>query len=295
MLGELLALLSALAWATVGVVMGFLVRGLDPFAITAARLLLGTLFQTPVLLAVAVAGGLGPLPLGGLALLAASGVVSLGIGDSLYVVSLPYIGVSRAHPISITLFPLFTFIVAATVLGETITRLTLAGSCLIIAGVIVVVASGGAVRQGPRDAAADMRRGVLLLVVAAALWAAGFALLKLGLAGMSSMAAGYTRLLAGGLFLAGLLWWRGRPLGVERRPGRQWAGLVWIGLMTAVSTGFLVVVAVKYAGAAKVSVLNATSPLFALPLAFLFLGERIGWRTVVGTALALAGTWLVVL
>ncbi|MEE9202945.1 MAG: DMT family transporter [Dehalococcoidia bacterium] len=293
MLGESFALLSALAWATVGVVMAFLVRGMDPFAIVAVRLLLGSLFLSPLLLVMALGGGLGPLPLGPLALLVASGVLSLGIGDSLYVSSLPHIGVSRAHPISITLFPLFTFILAATLLDEAITPSTLGGSFLIIAGIVIVVLSGRAARQGP-GAVGGGRRGVVLVVVAAALWAVGFALLKLGVHDVDPVVAGYTRLLAGGLFLAGLLLWRRPRLGLRWRAGRQWAGLVWIGLMTAFSTGLLVVLAVKYAGAAKVSVLTSVSPLFALPLAVLFLGERLTWRTVAGTLLALAGTYLVV-
>ncbi len=285
-------MLSALAWATVGVVMAFLARSMDPFAIVAVRLLLGSLFLSPILLVMAIGGGLGTLPVGAVALLVASGVVSLGIGDSLYVASLPHIGVSRAHPISITLFPLFTFIVAATWLGEVITPSTLAGSALIIVGVILVVLSGKAKLRHPVPAS-HSSRGILLVVVAAALWAAGFGFLKLAVFDVNPATAGYVRLLSGGLFLLGFMLFRKRPLRLQRRSGWQWASLVWIGLMTAFSTGLLVVLAVKYAGAAKVSVLTSTSPLFALPLAFLFLGERINWRTGLGTALAITGTYLV--
>ena len=292
MIGEYLALLSALAWATVGVVMAFLVRSMDPFTIVAVRLMLGSLFLSPIVLTMIVGGGLGPLPAGAVALLVASGVVSLGIGDSLYVASLPHIGVSRAHPISITLFPLFTFTIAATWLGEVITPSTLAGSALIIVGVILVMLSGRAKLRYPGPTSRGSR-GMLLVLVAAALWAAGFGFLKLAVFDVDPVTAGYVRLLSGGLFLMGLMFFRKRPLGIQHRPGRQWAGLVWIGLMTAFSTGLLVVMAVKYAGAAKVSVLTSTSPLFALPLAFLFLGERINWRTGLGTVLAITGTYLV--
>ncbi|MDP6783823.1 MAG: EamA family transporter, partial [Dehalococcoidia bacterium] len=64
MIGEYLALLSALAWATVGVVMAFLVRSMDPFTIVAVRLMLGSLFLSPIVLTMIVGGGLGPLPAG---------------------------------------------------------------------------------------------------------------------------------------------------------------------------------------------------------------------------------------
>ncbi|MDP2953121.1 MAG: DMT family transporter [Chloroflexota bacterium] len=293
-LGESFALLAALAWATVGIVMAFLVRSLNSFAIVAARLLLGILFLSPALLVKGLEGGISLPPAGTLTLLVASGVVSLGIGDSLYVMSLPLIGVSRAHPISITLCPLFTFILAATLLGENITSATIAGSCLVIGGVLLVVLSGRALRQ-TSEAVEQGPRGLIMVMTAAALWAVGFALLKLGVTGVDPVVGGYIRLLAGGVFLIGILLWRRPRLNLRQLTGWQRRGLVWIGLMTALSPGFLVVTAVKYAGAAKVSVLTSTSPLFALPLAVLFLGERLTWRTVLGTVLAIAGTCLVVL
>jgi drug/metabolite transporter (DMT)-like permease len=50
---------------------------------------------------------------------------------------------------------------------------------------------------------------------------------------------------------------------------------------------------VYYAGAAKASVINATSPLFGLPLSLVFLHERITRRIALGTALTVLGIWLV--
>ena len=48
------------------------------------------------------------------------------------------------------------------------------------------------------------------------------------------------------------------------------------------------------AGAAKTAILASTAPVFAMPLAMLFLRERPGPRAVVGTLLAIAGIALVV-
>lgn len=293
MVGEALALFSALLWATVGVVMASLARRIPAFTIAAARLTFGALFLLPLVVAIYLGGGVGPLPGAGVALLVLSGVLSLGIGDTLYVTSLPLIGVSRAHPISICLFPLFTFVLAVAWLGETLSPLTLWGSSLIIGGVVLVVLSGRA-KNNP-GAKEGIGRGVGLVVVAAGLWAVGFALLKLGAEGINPAVAGFIRLSGASLFLLMVLRVRQKPLGAKGWGRPVWAGMAWTGLGASLSAGVLIVMAVNYVGIARVSVLTSTSPLFALPLAVFFLGERVGWRTAVGTALAIGGTWLVLL
>lgn len=294
MVGEVLALLSAVIWATVGVVLAALTRRLDTFTIAAARVTLGSLFLVPLLLGIHLNGGLGTVPPMGVVLLAVSGVVSLGIGDTLYVASLPSMGVARAHPISICLFPLFTFILALTLLNEVITLYTAIGSALIVGGVVLVVLSGQAQRN-PALPRQGLGRGLALVVTAAALWAAGFGLLKVGAVGMNPAVAGFIRLSAAALALLLFLALRRRPLRIAAWGRRTWAGLAWTGAGAATSAGALIVLAVSYAGVAKVSVLVSTSPLFALPLALLFLGERVTWRTALGTAVAVLGTWLVLL
>ena len=49
---------------------------------------------------------------------------------------------------------------------------------------------------------------------------------------------------------------------------------------------------VSLAGAGRAAVLTATSPLFAVPLSVLLLGERGSWRIVAGTILSVAGVIL---
>ena len=65
-----------------------------------------------------------------------------------------------------------------------------------------------------------------------------------------------------------------------------------------IGTGFgslMYVYAVVHAGAARTAVLSATSPLLALPLSMIFLGERFTTRIGAGTALCVAGIVLVVI
>ena len=64
-------------------------------------------------------------------------------------------------------------------------------------------------------------------------------------------------------------------------------------LGTGVSS-LLFMVGIQEAGAGKAAILTSTSPLFTLPLAFLFLAERPAAGVIGGTALAVAGIFLVV-
>jgi drug/metabolite transporter (DMT)-like permease len=58
--------------------------------------------------------------------------------------------------------------------------------------------------------------------------------------------------------------------------------------------GLLYIAAVQDAGAGKAAILSATSPLFALPLAMLFLAERVTPRLMAGTLVSIVGISLVV-
>lgn len=68
-------------------------------------------------------------------------------------------------------------------------------------------------------------------------------------------------------------------------------GMALTGLTTIAATG-LFLQSVALAGAGRAAVLNATSPLFAVPFSVLFLGERGSWRLVAGTLCSVTGVVL---
>jgi drug/metabolite transporter (DMT)-like permease len=61
-----------------------------------------------------------------------------------------------------------------------------------------------------------------------------------------------------------------------------------LGALTSVSS-VMFVAGVKHAGVAVASVLSSTAPMFAIPLAVVFLGERLTTRALVGAAVTVAG------
>ncbi len=75
---------------------------------------------------------------------------------------------------------------------------------------------------------------------------------------------------------------------------REWWFIILSGVAGALSWLFYFV-ALKSGAVAKVSALDRTSLLFAIFLAAIFLGEAVGWKTVLGALLMIAGAILVTL
>jgi drug/metabolite transporter (DMT)-like permease len=69
--------------------------------------------------------------------------------------------------------------------------------------------------------------------------------------------------------------------------------LLAAGAFTSASSLFYLY-AVALAGAARAATLSAIAPVFAAPLAVLFLRERLSARVGFGTILSVCGVWLVV-
>ena len=74
----------------------------------------------------------------------------------------------------------------------------------------------------------------------------------------------------------------------------SWMALLATGICGAFLGSLFYVLAISHTSAAQVACLVTTTPLFAVPLAVLFLGERIGRWTVVGMALTTLGAWIVI-
>ena len=83
-------------------------------------------------------------------------------------------------------------------------------------------------------------------------------------------------------------------MGVERPPAAERAGTggLWrlfaLGALSTASS-ILFVAGVRHAGVAVATVLSSTAPIFALPLGFFFLGERVAPIAVAGIVLTIIG------
>ncbi len=290
------ALLAAALWALSGTLLTSQTSRIDPIPLSALRCLFATAFLAVLLPPLGAIGDLRDISFNTAVSMVGSGVVGMGLGDTLYIASLGMLGVSRAFPISMSSYPLLTFLLAATLLGETVTWVTLLGAVLIIVGVSLLVvegraqttASGAALRRGTPG------RGVALVLLAAVFWAIATAWLRAGSGDLSAVAAGSLRIPAAGLFLLLLSWGRMPEIRAVAGGRRTLATVALAGIVGTALGGLLYIYAVQQAGAGRAAILSSTSPLFLFPMAVIFLAEQLTAWVLVGTAISVVGIWLVI-
>lgn len=295
MWGEGSALLAAALWALSSILLTSQTGRIDPIPLSALRCLFATAFLAVLLPPLGAIGDLRDISFNTAFSMVGSGIVGMGLGDTLYIASLGMIGVSRAFPISMSSYPLLTFLLAATLLDETVTWVVLLGAVLIIAGVSLLVVEG---RAQPTGGAAMRRgspgQGIALVLLAAVFWAIATAWLRAGSGDLSAVAVGSLRIPAAGFFLVLLARGRMGEIRVVAGGRRTLATVALAGIVGTALGGLLYIFAVQEVGAGRAAILSSTSPLFVFPMAVIFLAERLTAWVLVGTAISVVGIWLVI-
>jgi|TARA_R110002072_G_scaffold19040_25_gene70628 drug/metabolite transporter (DMT)-like permease len=137
--------------------------------------------------------------------------------------------------------------------------------------------------------AVTQRTAYLLLAAVVFLWGANWPVMKIGLAFIPPLWFASARMILGALFIFALLAWR-RNLALPKRqdlPVLLAVGLLQMGLFLA-----LVNTALQFVEAGRSAVLAYTTPLWVLPGALLFLGERMNQLKLAGFLLGLLGVGL---
>ena len=226
------------------------------------------------------------LPL--LALLVGSVVVNIVLGDTLNLMSIRRIGLSRSMPLAST-FPVTTIVVEYLLLGHAAGPDLIVGAALIVLGTFFLSRS----RRGA-DASGELSRrelhlGVGLALAASVMWGLGTVLLKPVLADVSVLVTNAIRMPVAVLLLTLV-----RIIPSERRQlqaisARSVLLLVLSGLIGMALGSYLFLAALQGLEASRAVTLMAVSPLFGMMLAVIFLKEKIGFNVIAGLVLCFAG------
>lgn len=222
-----------------------------------------------------------------LSVLAASGLIGIAVGDTLYFKALVVLGPRNTLTLTL-LVPVATAIGAFALWNETISLVSAVGVMLVLVGVAVVLRERApkARQQGVVTTAGV---GFALLYVAAE--AVGILMTKFGVAEMSAAQATLIRQAAAVMALAAWAGLSGRlvtwvaPLR-EVRLARLVIGASFVGGFVGM---WLAVYALKYTYAGVAATLTAASPLFILPLGAWLMKERVSVRSALGVGVAMIG------
>src|SRR5262245_27728368 len=269
-------------WALTGLLVRSLAPVLGSVKINAVRSGLSGLLLLGWVVLAGKGADLASISVTSLALLTLSIVAAIGIGDTVFFESARLLGLARAMTVSMT-YPLLAALMAAALFGEALTPRLALGSLLTLGGLVLIV--------GWRTETDDEGRrwlGIGAATLASGAWAASVVLMKPPLTEIEPVTAQAIRLPLAAALLAITPWARGTTAAVRNAGRPALVRVALLSVLTALSS-VMFVAGLKYAGVTVASVLSSTAPMFALPLGFFFLDERLTLRAVVGTAVTVVG------
>lgn len=295
-MGAAAALASSALWAFTSVLLASQSGRLRPLMMSAVRSLTASLMLVGLLIATAGLVQLKEMTfITGFSMMG-SGIVGQAVGDTLYINALGHLGVSRTFPITNSAYPFITFLLAVVLLGEPVTWTLPIGGALIVAGITWIV-----LEQRRADAAGDVNvelvRGVVFALAAAAAWAAATIWLRGQQGDLDALGAASLRIPAASAAVwITIAMTRGRAEQPLRQLTRRSLAIVAAAGVLGTGLGsILFIYSVAEIGAAKTAFLTTSAPVFALPMGVIFLSEKLTPRTLLGTAVTIAGIWLVLL
>ena len=291
--GEFAALAAALFWSISSVLFKNLGKSIRPVelnllkGILATVLLIGTSLIIGETLSV-----LAPVVI---LLLAVSGALGIGFGDTMYFKALNTLGPRLTLLIGI-LAPPLTAIFATIFLKENLTLVSWVGILITIVGVAWVITEKP---SNGINAPGKLWLGILFGFLAAFSQASGAVISRWALTQteVSALQSAIIRLIAGTLFLFLWMIFRKQKIGQWIKPdsSRKLLGtiltVVFIGTYLAI---WLQQISFQFTNVGIAQTLLATSPLFILPIAALQ-GEKVSLRAVIGVLISTAGVALLFL
>lgn len=283
--GELAALCAALFWALASVVYQQVGQNIPPLLL---NLIKGTIALGFLILTLGIMGNR-PATINAisLTLLLLSGIIGIGLGDTVYFAAINHLGARNALLLE-SLAPPITALLSLVFLQENLPITAWCGILLTVFGVAWVVTE-----QVSHNGTLLKFQGVSLGVVAALAQASGAILSRAALvqteihplwSALFRLAAGVLTLLCWGVFKQ-----QHRRFPIKTLFSMRVLGAILLATILGTYLGlWLQQTSLKFTTAGVAQTLSATSPLFALPIAIL-LGETVSRRAVFGVIIAVLG------
>lgn len=275
------ALCSAASWAVGSILFKRLGESISSLAMTLAK---GGVSVVLLALMLALVGYQG-MEQQSLLLLILSGVLGITLGDTFFFEALQDLG-PHTLVLLLMLGQVFTVILAVIFLGETPTPEVWVGIVMVVLGIGIVLhakLSGGWQVSG--------LRGIAFGLLSVLCMSVSIIVAKQGLESVSALQATFIRMLSGttGMFFFGMATQRlGRWMATFN--DLKLAGSFLLAVCVVTFGGFwLSLVAIKYVDVSIANTLSSTEPLFILPLAAIYLKERVSLRALIGTVITVGG------
>jgi DME family drug/metabolite transporter len=297
MIGELAALGAAICWTVSAVLYRKALLNTKPLHANLARCVSTSLLLVLFIIAIGKFGVLTNLPISASILTCASGIIGLGFGDTLYMLSLEFIGVARAVPITCT-YPLFNLLLAAFLQGKTITPSVSIGAVTVVFGIWLLTGQEKNRTMLQRNI---LVKGVAFATTTAVLWAVSIVMINeaVTLPQTNSLegafAVNMVRILAAAVFLVISVPVLEKRLNFLKMPTKTFGIIVSAGIVALALGWFFLAFSFLLIPEARAVPISSTSPLFAAVSGAAVLKERVTVRVVAGSAVIVGGIFLLFL
>ena len=285
-IGEILALICALMWASAVVLYKYVGDSLSANTLNLVKNSIALCLLIPT--SIVVEGWVLPqLSVRDWVVVGVSGYIGIALADTLFLMALRNLGAGRTAVVA-SLYSPFVVILSIVFLGERLALWQWLGFALVLAGILVVVYQ----RNYSNVDRSHLLKGVMFAASSIFLTASSVVAMKPILVNDGFFWMATLRMLAGlaGMFLYLLLRQQLAHTVHEILSGtHRW----WSILAASVAGSYLALLfwlaGFKYANASVASVLNETASIFIVLMAWLFLKEELGIRKVVGIIMTFSG------
>jgi drug/metabolite transporter (DMT)-like permease len=285
LIGGSFALSAALVWAVASIIWRKLGDEVSPLGMNLGKGLVSLVCFAILFMAMSMPSA---TPTAWL-LLGLSGLIGISLGDTVYFTALMKLGPRRILLMT-ALTPLLASAMAIAFLGERPNFQWVIGAALCLGGVVWVMWE----RLPGGEDLGSWRTGIWLGLAAACCEAVGNILTKVGLDGAGSRDATFIRLLfgTGGLLVFGIARGQLKSWVAPFKQMRLLGVLIAASLLGTFLGIWFATASLAYTHVSLATLLKSTSPIFVLPLAWLFMKEKLSLRAITGAVVAVIGVAL---
>lgn len=186
MIGELAALGAAVCWTVSAVLYKEALAEVKPLPANTLRCLGTSIFLILCLVLAGRFSVLTSLPAYVVFLACASGLIGLGLGDTLYLFSLETIGVARAVPLTCT-YPLFSLVWAVLLAGENVAWHVVFAAVAIVFGIWLLSSGGKSDNNTAKLQKKVLVKGVIIALLTAVIWSISISMVNLAMKEVSGL------------------------------------------------------------------------------------------------------------
>jgi len=289
-LGEILAISSAFLWAFAIILFRISGRKVHPLGLNFFK----ALFSIPLFIATILITGqsiiLKNLPWQSYTLLILSGIVGIGISDTLLFASLNRLGASLSAVINCLYSP-FVIILSIVFLKEDMSYMQILGVILILSAILSI----SEIKHPQSLARKDLMTGIFLGILSMFSLAVGIVIIKPLLNTLPLLWATFFRTVAGTVFLLLIIAFypeRSFILSTTFSP-KNWKAMIPGSFLGAYVSLIAWMGGMKYAQASVASALNQMNTVFIFILGVIFLKEETSKARIAALFISLAGALLV--